>query len=305
MEKRLSKEIKGIFALNTFVKAKSDSFTIEKLILSFVKTENKQSVECGNYYLDFGEALVLCEEIINGSLKRDIIESKQEADAKRAQYARWVRNFQGGVPSGKAGRSDRKALSRVFTIVPGNDLNKYPIVFKYEEGPGEDSEGDIITPLWWKRNSGYRFEKQILVPMTYNSCLALALLVKAHIEGYIANCYADGTYYFTPDHLTIGNTDNYGLPAVAGKKMKTKKGKLKGVFRSQFKADEKNEKLLSASMDVDDGNITVWVENNVWGDISALRKEEIIAAIENEQEIEIKYVIKGDKEKRRYVFLAE
>ena len=58
-------------------------------------------------------------------------------------------------------------------------------------------------------------------------------------------------------------------------------------------------------MDVDDGNITVWVENNVWGDISALRKEEIIAAIENEQEIEIKYVIKGDKEKRRYVFLAE
>lgn len=147
--KTLSKEIKAIYGKSSFVKIKNDAFAIEKVQCAFVKTEDGSSTENGDYYLDFGDALTLCRDIEFGVLFNEANKSKEAAATSGKRYAAPIRTYQGGTPEAKSQRKDRKAVARVFYVEPGQRA-EYPIIFKYEEGPGTSNEKGLIVPDWWK-----------------------------------------------------------------------------------------------------------------------------------------------------------
>lgn len=177
-----------IFEFNTltsFLKVKNDAFGIGKVHFSFVnydksKAQGEQVLDAKEFYLDINEALYLCEEILNKNL---LIKLKKEAD-KKEKYPASVWTAQGGINAEKAkekGRTDGMALARILSIMPGS---KKPVVFKYECGPGESTPEGLIVPKF-----GNQPESRFFVPTDYKGIKTMALVLKSHIEGFIAAEY--------------------------------------------------------------------------------------------------------------------
>lgn len=171
--------------LTSFMKVKGDSFNLGKVKFSFVnydksKSQGEQVLDSKDFYLDMNEALYLCEEILNKNL---LIKLKKERD-KNEKYPEAVWTAQGGINADKAkekGRTDGMALARVLSIMPGS---KKPVIFKFECGPGESTEQGLIVPKW-----GNKPESRFYIPTDYKGLKTFAIVLKAHIEGYIAAGY--------------------------------------------------------------------------------------------------------------------
>lgn len=308
--KALSKEIKAIYGKNSFVKIKNDAFAIEKVQFAFVKTEDGSSTENGDYYLNFGESLSLCRDIEFGTLFNEAVRAKDEAAASGKKYASAIRTYQGGTPEAKSQRKDKKAVARVFYIEPGQRA-EYPIVFKYEEGPGTSNAKGLIVPDWWK---GGRAEKAIIVPISRNELMSMALLLKTHISGYIARNYMDGSYEKerTPANHTQTGEASRNMAAQTASRTKAMKDNPKTAasagkhmlveFTSAFV--DANEAVKYAEVKQTDGKKGyLWVTTSFWNEMPEDRKREILNAMSEKKSIEIGYRIEKENE-QQFVYLV-
>lgn len=191
--KRLNKVIYEVNGKDCFVKAKDNSFPIERTLFSFVKydTTTMKALYSGDFYLDFGSCLQLISDVERGILQRDIANEIKRMNAENQKYPKPVRQYMGGNMKDTSKRSDGRALARMLTIEPGT---KMPYILKYMEGEGkEDAEGKLIIPSWWS-DKGKKPDFTILVPCSSEDMGKLIHMIKAHINGYIASCYMKGTY---------------------------------------------------------------------------------------------------------------
>lgn len=142
----LSTDIYGFFGNNKFLKIKNNSFNIGMVLFSFVTTDEEmhaikeQSFDC---YLSFADSLRLCTDIIFGKISAKA--EQERAKGNKYPNAVWTSGL-GGVNEENAKarglRTDGKAVSRTFSIVPGQK----PFVFIGQQGSGHSDEGGLIVP---------------------------------------------------------------------------------------------------------------------------------------------------------------
>lgn len=317
MAKRYGKEIANINGIDSFVKVKNNSFEIERVIFAFVKydTSTNKAIKFGDYYMDFGDALILVREITSGILMKNIYQEAERAKAAGERYAKKVRQFQGGTV-----REGEKTVARIFSIVPGTANPNYPVVFQYEEGEGEkDLESGLIKPLWWKRGSGVKADVQIHVPMSANDLIKLALLLQMHMQGFISSCYGNDSYKvdysgnvaesessFTGKHSSgtartqsnstknsVQRTDNVQKNSASPEKpataaVSTNASKPYDVvckFASCFMRIEGNPNLLYADIAKDGKTCTIWFQNSVLK--ASGREQEFLKAMKNNVDVKL------------------
>ena len=181
----LNKTIFEINGMNTFVKAKTNAFGINKLLLSFVCYDKNSNKLLNNVdiFMNIPDALLLANDILSGKIYKLAAKEK----AKGAQYpeAVWTSPF-GGTPEAKAKREDGKAISRYWSIKPGT---KKPFILNACQGPGHTTGKGLIAP-----ESG-RPEVNIIVPCSTDDLKKLALMIQIEIQSYI-----------TALHITTNNS---------------------------------------------------------------------------------------------------
>ena len=184
-------EITSINNLSSFVKAKANSFGIERLQLSFVNYDSEtkklsHSIDC---FLKFDEALDLCNMILQQHLARLKKTVRERCKQTGEKYCKAIfTSTLGGIHEEKVRRknlrSDGKAISRHFTISPGL---KQDYVITCLQGAGHSNEKGLIVP-------DGNPDITIRVACSSSDLRKFALMIKSHIEGYISSQYAKGNY---------------------------------------------------------------------------------------------------------------
>lgn len=184
-------EITSINNHTSFVKAKANSFGIERLQLSFVNYDSEtkklsHSIDC---FLKFDEALYLCNMILQQQLARLNKKERERCKQTGEKYCKAIfTSTLGGIHEEKVRRknlrSDGKAISRHFTISPGL---KQDYVITCLQGAGHSNEKGLIVP-------DGNPDITIRVACSSSDLRKFALMIKSHIEGYISSQYAKGNY---------------------------------------------------------------------------------------------------------------
>ena len=184
-------EITSINNLSSFVKAKANSFGIERLQLSFVNYDSEtkklsHSIDC---FLKFDEALYICIMILQQQLARLNKKERERCKQTGEKYCKAIfTSTLGGIHEEKVRRknlrSDGKAISRHFTISPGL---KQDYVITCLQGAGHSNEKGLIVP-------DGNPDITIRVACSSSDLRKFALMIKSHIEGYISSQYAKGNY---------------------------------------------------------------------------------------------------------------
>ena len=184
-------EITSINNLSSFVKAKANSFGIERLQLSFVNydSETKKLSHSLDCFLKFDEALYLCNMILQQQLARLNKKERERCKQTGEKYCKAIfTSTLGGIHEEKVRRknlrSDGKAISRHFTISPGL---KQDYVITCLQGAGHSNEKGLIVP-------DGNPDITIRVACSSSDLRKFALMIKSHIEGYISSQYAKGNY---------------------------------------------------------------------------------------------------------------
>lgn len=189
--KSISKNIYEINNKTTFIKIKSNSFGIEKVIFSFVQysNENGQNKLLNNIdiYMSFADCLLLCNDVLSGKINKLCLAEKEKGE----KYPKPVyKSPLGGINEQKAKerklRDDGKAISRSFNIIPGR---RAPFVFIAEQKAGRTDEATgIIIP-----ESG-KAEISVTVSADNDNIKKMALMIKSHITAFMSSQYALGKY---------------------------------------------------------------------------------------------------------------
>lgn len=181
----------------TMVKFKGNALDIDRVQCSFIEFDArthklKSSVDI---YLDVGEALSLCQDIISGRIPKLASAEKQRCANEGVKYPSEVYTSPlGGVSEEKAKsrglRNDGKAISRLFKVSPGA---KADFIFTAEQRAGHTDPKlkKLIVP---EGNP----EITIRVACSAQQLKAMALTVKMHIEAFYAAKYANNGYAMQP-----------------------------------------------------------------------------------------------------------
>ena len=168
------------FELNgkdTFMKIKGNAFGIGKVQFAFVKFDKATNklLESMEVYMDMDDALVLAADILSGRIAT--LAQAEKAKGDKYPAAVWSSPL-GGVNEEKAkekyGRTDGKAISRVFTISPGS---AQPFIFTSIMRPGHTNDMGAIVPEG-------KPELQIRVPGDAQSLKKMAVAVQSYINAY-------------------------------------------------------------------------------------------------------------------------
>lgn len=181
----------------TMLKIKGNALDIDRVQCSFIEFDArthklKSSVDI---YLDVGEALSLCQDIISGRIPKLASAEKQRCANEGVKYPSEVYTSPlGGVSEEKAKkrglRNDGKAISRLFKLSPGS---KADFIFSAEQRAGHTDPKlkKLIVP---EGNP----EITIRVACSAHQLKAMALTVKMHIEAFYAAKYANNGYAMQP-----------------------------------------------------------------------------------------------------------
>lgn len=182
----LVNEFAELNTLDTFMKAKANTFSIGKVLFSFVKFDKKtmKSLESMDVYMDMDDALLFANDVLNGRIATLAAEEK----AKGAAFPRAVWSTKlGGINEEKAKerglRDDGKAISRLFNLAPGA---RQPFVFTAEQRPGTSDEKGLIQPEYKDKP-----EVQIRVACSADDLKKFAIAIQSHINAYRAGQYAN------------------------------------------------------------------------------------------------------------------
>lgn len=182
-----------IDTLKSFVKFKSNALdNTNKVLCSFVQfdAKTKASEADIDIFVSIPDMLLLSNDILSGKINQLAQIEKKKAAAENNNFPREVYSSPlGGVNETNARerklRTDGKAISRLFKIVPGS---KADFVFIAEQKPAHSDKRGLIVPEKCPP------EKVIRVACSAHDLKCFALMVKAHIEGYISARYATNGY---------------------------------------------------------------------------------------------------------------
>lgn len=177
---------------NVFLEVLNSAFQIGKVQMNFLEYDiTKDKGERIRYeiaiYIDMDKFLVLSNDVLSGRISALAIKARKEQQIGGYKYCKEVWNDMGGISAellkkrGKE-RADGKSLSRQLKLTPGDKL---PWIFSAELGPGELTETGLIVP----RFTGNKPEAIVRVPLRNEDLKKMALIVKAHIEGYVSSQY--------------------------------------------------------------------------------------------------------------------
>ncbi|AMN30970.1 hypothetical protein [Clostridium perfringens] len=184
-------QILRIDGKNCFLEVMIQSLNIGKIQINLMKYDtNKQKnsriTDKIAIYLDIPKAKSLCNDILSGripkliQLEKERIENQTKKNPANKVYPKSIYDIFGGTSTqrlaqqGKS-RSDGKAVSRVFRIIPGM---KADCMFCGELGPGNETSTGAIQPIINKA------EIKIQVPVTFESLKEFALMVDMNINAY-------------------------------------------------------------------------------------------------------------------------
>lgn len=324
--KRLDKVIYEVNGKDCFVKAKNNSFQIEKVIFSFVKYDTKtmKAINSGDFYLDFESCLHLVCDAERGILQKDIVNEQKRMKEENQQYAKPVRQYMGGIMKDKAQRNDGCPLARILTIEPGN---RSPYILKYMEGAGNmDKNGKLITPSWWS-DKNKKPDFTIIVPCSSEDMCKLLNMLKAHINGYITSCYLKGTYevdYQEKTYNTSTSAASQSVPQTAAAQMKpqeirgqkphtvytpsTEQGNQEGetsderYIEASFKTTpsliEGSAGLYTCNIDVKGKDLQLYFTSDKVKEY----KEDLLQVSKTKEKLVLSYVIVRDEEKNAYTY---
>ena len=187
---RIEREIIEINNLEAFVKVKADALGIGKVQFAFVSfdkntNKSKDSIDC---FLDIADAMLLSTDILSGKIAALADMKKKEAAANGSKYAAaCYSSTLGGVNeeiAKKRGRTDGKAISRKFDIVPGM---KKPFVFTAYQSAGKTDEKGLIQPVG-------KPEIIIRVAMDANEIKKLAVMIQTDVQAFLTAAYISGEF---------------------------------------------------------------------------------------------------------------
>lgn len=176
---------------NVFMEVMNSAFTIGKVQINFIEYDvkaekNNRQKKNIPLYIDIDKFLVLANDIITGRMTQLGKLSKDAQQKGGHKYAKEIFADLGGISAkvlekrGKS-RPDGKSLSRQFKITPGD---KIPWIISGEVGAGEENDTGLIVP------KGYP-EEAVRVPLSDEDFKKFAIVVKAHIEAYLASQYGN------------------------------------------------------------------------------------------------------------------
>lgn len=175
-----------VWSKKSFMKLKNTCFGIGKVLFSFVNIdESKKEIEHIDCYLDMDDAGALAKEISLGFVQKKAERERQKGEQYPAHV--WDSGL-GGVSEVKAKqqklRNDGKALSRIFTLAPGN---RSPFIFTAVVKPGHTDARGLIVP-----ENGAKAEITVRVPIPDEKTLrAMAFAIESAIFAY-----RNSEYYF-------------------------------------------------------------------------------------------------------------
>lgn len=174
---------------NVFMEIMSHAFSIGKVQINFIEynaSAEKKSRQTKNIpiYIDMDKFLLLTHDVLSGRFVH-LAKEAQQAKAKGGyKYAKEIYQDLGGISAtnlkkrGKE-RPDGMSMSRQFKITPGD---KIPWIISGEIGAGKEDEKGLIVPQG-------RPEESVRVALSDDDFKKMALVVKAHIEAFIASQY--------------------------------------------------------------------------------------------------------------------
>lgn len=182
----LINEFAEINTRDTFMKVKANTFSIGKVLFSFVKfdKETMKLVESMDVYMDMDDALLFANDILNGRISTLASIEKQKGE----QYSKAIWSTKlGGVNEENVKkrklRDDGKAISRLFNLAPGSIQ---PFVFTAEQRPGHSDDKGLIQPEYKGRP-----EIQIRVACSADDLKKLAIAIQSNINAFRAGQYAN------------------------------------------------------------------------------------------------------------------
>lgn len=151
-------------------------------------------------FVDIPDMLVLCNDILTGNIPAQIKSLKTAGKnydsawsdmggvsatklAERQQMALKEGKKLEGLKATQKSRADGKSLSRVFKIVPST-RNDMAFTFQGEYGAGEENDTGLIVPKY-----GTKPDVRLMMAVTPKQAKAFALMIKTHIEAFIAQKY--------------------------------------------------------------------------------------------------------------------
>lgn len=169
-----------------FMEVLNSAFRINKVQINFVKYDtntNKQLIRIDTF-LDIDDALLLVNDILSGRMAKLKTEAVNLQKEKNYKFAKEIYLKQGGIHAAtllkrNQKRDDGKALAREFKITPGS---LQPWILSAEQGPGKEMEQGLIKLE--------KAEERIMVPLTDDGLKKFALVLRTHIEAYVAQTYA-------------------------------------------------------------------------------------------------------------------
>ncbi len=270
---RINNAEKQIFKIegnSRFIEFLSTAYGVERIKVVLTKYDKEK--EKGNrvqsaleFYIEFKDALIMCEDILNKTISRNLAtETKlKAADSKYYQKPAFV--LQGGVSAEKLmerkkAREDGKPMFRKFSITCSSNRNA-ACAFLLEQGPGKTSPTSGIIADYAGlgalkgKDDGYDF-----IAVLPGDIKGLALVLKAHIEGYIASQYALTAMQQEMNYLTNEVTRMQ-------EEMKTINDENRQYFKaihkaiknsastSEIKTEQKKETPPTPPVDVDDETV--------------------------------------------------
>ncbi|MDD2269568.1 MAG: hypothetical protein PHY15_08535 [Eubacteriales bacterium] len=180
-KKKINSQFHRFDITNGFLEIEGDAFNIDHLRLGFrtydeTKAKGSRCTNNIDIFLEYAESLKLAEIILSGRLQRVLSKNQKDADAK-GSYPEPAFKSQGGSYAKTANRADKKDLSRIFFI---ENSKKASALFKAISGPGHTDTRGLIVP-------DYKFnapEQRVMIPMTDDNLLELALTLKAACKAH-------------------------------------------------------------------------------------------------------------------------
>ncbi len=176
---------------NCFVEVMNDAFNIGKVLFNFVSynTANQAGSKITAsiaVYLSFDEFYRICHDItVTKTILKEIYNMSEAAKKEGKTFAPQKVLCMGGrsaksLANANKSRPDGMSLSRQMKIGMGNKL---PVILSAESGPGEQNDKGLIVPRYQQP------EQRVMVGFTYETIEELFLIVKAHLDAYLASKY--------------------------------------------------------------------------------------------------------------------
>lgn len=193
MAEKYSTQIFRVDGKNCFLEVLSTCFSIGKILINMCSYDpnthkEKQRLE---FYLDFGDAIYLAEQIRSGRLDRTIAEAAKIGNFEGKpinEYTAYWSNMGGTKPSSAKHEKFReqfdwltkgKCVSKILKI---QKSTKYKYLIRGEYGLGNENEKGLIVPDGSPKS-------YIQVPFTERDALIFARILDIHIQAYYAQFY--------------------------------------------------------------------------------------------------------------------